>query len=196
MAGYNVVNLSKRELIMAATDRVGRALKDRPEYKTKLKPLTYPETATVQDAVSGMTEKKFGSVIVTDDENRVIGVVTERDIMHKIVGAKRDASTTQLSEIMTREVRLARETDDVLDWLRIMSNERFRRLPVVDADGHILCVFTQGDFVSYTWPDLIYQAKELAKAGVARSYPIWLIGGGIMLYSLLMVIVVALVSGG
>ena len=92
---------------------------------------------------------------------------------------------------MTENPRVARETDEVVDWLRIMSNDRFRRLPVVDGDGRIQAMFTQGDFVSYTWPDLIYQAKELAKASVGRNYPIWLIGGGIMLYSILMIIVVA-----
>jgi CBS-domain-containing membrane protein len=90
---------------------------------------------------------------------------------------------------MTRDPRVALETDDVVDWLRIMSNERFRRLPVVDAEGRIKVVFTQGDFVSYTWPELIYQAKQLAKASVARNYAVWLIVGGIGLYALLMILV-------
>jgi len=121
----------------------------------------------------------------------VLGVVTERDILRKVVARKADATSLTLEDIMTRDPRVARETDEVIDWLRIMSNERFRRLPVVDEDERIKAVFTQGDFVSYTWPDLIYQAKELAKASVGRNYPIWLIGGGIMLYSILMVIVVS-----
>ena len=57
----------------------------------------------------------------------------------------------------------------LLDWMRIMSNERFRRLPVVDDEGRIKAVFTQGDFVSYTWPDLIYQMKSLAGATVSKK---------------------------
>ena len=109
----------------------------------------------------------------------------------KRVGQGRSADSVTLADIMTRDPRVARETDEVVNWLRIMSNERFRRLPVVDAEGRIQVIFTQGDFVSYTWPDLIYQAKELGKASVGRNYPIWLIGGGIMLYSLLMIVVVA-----
>ncbi|WP_306132884.1 hypothetical protein [Roseivivax marinus] len=55
-------------------------------------------------------------------------------------------------------------------------------------------VFTQGDFVSYTWPDLIYQAGQMARASFGRSYAVWMIGGGIMLYSVIMVIVVASMS--
>mgnify|MGYP001797471009 CR=1 FL=1 len=90
---------------------------------------------------------------------------------------------------MTSNPRLANETDDMVDWLRIMSNERFRRLPVVDENGHIKAVFTQGDFVSYTWPDLIYQMRSIATATVMKSWPLYMIGRGVALYSIVMVIV-------
>lgn len=176
---------------MTATTRVAMTLRDRPEFASKPKPLTFPPEATVQEAVAAMTERGYGSVIVTDADGRVTGVVTERDIMTKLVRAGDDPADTPLSAIMTREPRLARETDDVVDWLRIMSNERFRRLPVVDAEGRIKAVFTQGDFVSYTWPDLLYQAGQMAKASVLRQWHLWLVGGGIALYSILMIFVVA-----
>ena len=179
---------------MAASDTYGMKLKDRPEFSTKPKPLCFPPTATVAEAVKEMTAKNFGSVVIVDDAEKVIGIATERDVMRKIVNENRDPATTTLTDIMTHNPRLARETDDVVDWLRIMSNDRFRRLPVVDDEGRIQVIFTQGDFVSYTWPDLIYQAKELAKASVGRNYPVWLIGGGIMLYSILMIIVVASIA--
>jgi CBS domain-containing protein len=178
---------------MPATERVAMTLRDRPEFGSKPKPLTFGPDATVNEAVAAMTAKRFGSVIVTDPDRRVLGVVTERDVMTRIVGEERDAATTPLSEIMTAEPRVARETDEVVDWLRIMSNERFRRLPVVDAEGRIKAVFTQGDFVSYTWPDLIYQAGQMAKASIFRQWHLWLVGGGIALYSILMIVVIALV---
>ncbi|MCL3883433.1 CBS domain-containing protein [Marivita sp. GX14005] len=168
----------------------GMQLKDRPEFSTKPKPLCFGPEASVDEAVQAMSEKNFGSVVVVDEQEKVVGIATERDVMRKLVAQGRDAKTTKLSEIMTENPRLARETDDVVDWLRIMSNDRFRRLPVVDGEGRIKVIFTQGDFVSYTWPDLIYQAKELAKAGMARNYPVWLIGGGVMVYSILMIVVV------
>ncbi|MBW4982191.1 CBS domain-containing protein [Mameliella sp. CS4] len=166
-------------------------LMDRPEFSSKPQPLTFSPKTLVTTAAQAMNERNFGSVMVVDPDDRVLGVVTERDILRKVVARKADATSLTLEDIMTRDPRVARETDEVIDWLRIMSNERFRRLPVVDEDERIKAVFTQGDFVSYTWPDLIYQAKELAKASVGRNYPIWLIGGGIMLYSILMVIVVS-----
>ncbi|MBV6636884.1 MAG: CBS domain-containing protein [Mameliella sp.] len=166
-------------------------LMDRPEFASKPQPLTFSPDTLVTTAAQAMNERNFGSVVVVDPDDRVLGVATERDILRKVVARNVDAASLTLEEIMTRDPRVARETDEVIDWLRIMSNERFRRLPVVDEQERIKAVFTQGDFVSYTWPDLIYQAKELAKASVGRNYPIWLIGGGIMLYSILMVIVVS-----
>lgn len=173
--------------------RTGNRLMDRPEYASKPKPLTCPPSAMVADAVASMTELNYGSVMIVDPDDKVIGVVTERDIMKKIVGAGRDAKTTTLEEIMTRDPRLAKETDDLVDWLRIMSNERFRRLPVVDDEGRVTAVFTQGDFVSYTWPDLIYQMRTMATATVTRNFPYYLIGGGIAIYSIAMIIVIGMV---
>ena len=173
----------------AANDRPVMRIRDRAEFRSKPKPLTMPADATVADAVAEMTRKNYGSVIVADAEGTVEGVVTERDVMRRIVAEGRDAQATTLGEIMTADPRVASADDDVLDWLRIMSNERFRRLPVVDERGRVTAVFTQGDFVSYTWPDLMGQARELAKATVLRNWHFVLIGGGIMLYTIVMAIV-------
>ncbi len=176
------------------SDRPGNRLMDRPEYRSKKSPLTLSPATSVFNAVNKMSERNYGSVIVVDPDNKVIGVVTERDVMNKLVAKGLDATTTVLSDIMTSNPRLANETDDLIEWLRIMSNERFRRLPVVDDKGRIKAVFTQGDFVSYTWPDLVYQMKSIATATVMRNWAVFLIGGGIALYSLLMVVVMKVIS--
>lgn len=175
-------------------ERPGNRLMDRPEYASKKVPLVCLPTMSVFEAVIKMSEKSFGAVIVVDDNKKVVGVVTERDVMNKLVAKELDAHTTKVSDIMTSDPRVARETDDMIDWLRIMSNERFRRLPVVDENGHIKAVFTQGDFVSYTWPDLMYQMKSIATATVTKNWPIVLIGGGIALYSLAMVVVLSVLN--
>jgi len=108
--------------------------------------------------------------------------------MKRLVNEKRDAGSTPVSEIMTAEPRVARNDDEILDWLRIMSNERFRRVPVVDENDRLVSIMTQGDFVSYTWPDLVYQAKELTKATISSYYHLFIIIGGIALYSLALVL--------
>ena len=150
--------------------RTGTRLIDRPEFKTKPKPITFLASNKVSDAVTVMSEKNYGSVIIVDKQEKVIGVVTERDIVKKLVNVGLSTKNTQLEKIMTKNPRVANENDNVLDWLRIMSNDRFRRLPVVDSNGKIKVIFTQGDFVSYTWPELIYQASQLAKASFMKGF--------------------------
>ena len=150
--------------------RKGGRLVDRPEFKSKPKPVTFLAKDKVSKAVEVMVDKNYGSVVIVDSKDKVVGIVTERDIVKKFVKNNMSPKTTKLEEIMTSNPRVANENDDVVDWLRIMSNDRFRRLPVVDSNGKIKVIFTQGDFVSYTWPDLIYQASQLAKASFMKGF--------------------------
>ncbi len=152
--------------------RRGGRLVDRPEFKTKPKPVTFLGKEKVSQAIAVMADKNYGSVVIVDSKDKVVGIVTERDIVKKLVNNNMSPKTTKLEDIMTLNPRVANENDDVVDWLRIMSNDRFRRLPVVDADGKIKVIFTQGDFVSYTWPDLIFQASQLAKASFMKGFSI------------------------
>ncbi len=176
----------------STAQRGGARLKDRTEYRSKPRPLTGRASDPVVGAVHKMAEKRYGCIIVVDDDGKIEGIVTERDVMTKIVGGKMDPEKTTLGDIMTEEPRVAREDDLMLDWLRIMSNERFRRLPVVDDEGRPKALFTQGDFVSYTWPDLAEQAKNLAKATMASNFPWLLVGGAVLIYALGTLVVVGL----
>ncbi|MEN0000618.1 MAG: CBS domain-containing protein [Pseudomonadota bacterium] len=160
---------------------------DRPEYANKPKPLTFGPESTVAETVAAMSDRNFGSVVVVDDATKVVGMVTERDVMKRLVNNQKDAKKTKLADIMTREVRVAKETDDLRDWLRQMSNERFRRLPVVDDDGKLVSIMTQGDFVSYTWPELLDRVAEQAKATVSSNYQIFLLAGGVLIYSIILI---------
>ena len=153
--------------------RKGTRLKDRPEFYNKPKPITFLKTDKVYKAVTIMAENNYGSVVIVDKNQKVIGIVTERDIVKKIVQKGLSAKSTSLEKIMTANPRVANENDDIVDWLRIMSNDRFRRLPVVDSDGKIKVIFTQGDFVSYTWPDLIFQASQMAKASFLKGFSVY-----------------------
>ena len=117
--------------------RAGTRLIDRPEFKTKPKPVTFLADDKVSKAVTVMSEKNYGSVIIVDKQENVIGVVPERAIVKKLVNAGLSPKNTKLEKIMTKNPRVANENDNVIDWLRIMSNDRFRRLPVVDENNKI-----------------------------------------------------------
>jgi CBS domain-containing protein len=160
-------------------------IKDQAEYKSKPKPVTVKANDTVSEAVDMMTQKSIGAVGVVDKDNILIGIMTERDLMTRLLAKKKDPQKTKVSEIMTAEVRVADENDNLLEWLRIMSNERFRHLPVVDEKGRIVNMMSQGDFVSYTWPELMGRVKETAKASFNAGYQIFFIVGALLAYALI-----------
>ena len=174
--------------------RKGTRLIDRPEFTNKPKPVTFLKTDKVSKAIEVMSDKNYGSVVITDSEKKVIGIVTERDIVKKLVQKELSAKTTDLEKIMTGNPRVANENDDVIDWLRIMSNDRFRRLPVVDEQGKIKVIFTQGDFVSYTWPDLIFQASQMAKASFMRGFSVYGLLAVILIYSIAIIVALNFLS--
>ena len=174
--------------------RKGTRLIDRPEFTNKPKPVTFLKTDKVSKAIEVMSDKNYGSVVITDSEKKVIGIVTERDIVKKLVQKELSAKTTDLEKIMTENPRVANENDDVIDWLRIMSNDRFRRLPVVDEQGKIKVIFTQGDFVSYTWPDLIFQASQMAKASFMRGFSVYGLLAVILIYSIAIIVALNFLS--
>lgn len=166
-------------------------IKDRPEFRDKPKPLCFGPEDTAMAAVTAMTERNVGSVMIVDEFEKLIGVVTERDVMKRLVGARRDPEATRLREIMTAKPRAARAEDDLIEWMRVMSNERFRRLPIVDDQGRVVSIMTQGDFVSYTWPNLLHQAREVTRSSVGRNYQILLVAGSVAIYTIILIVVLA-----
>lgn len=163
-------------------------IKDRPEFKNKPSPFVLKAEDMVFTAVQTMAEKNIGSVVILTDDRKVEGIVTERDLMRRLLSGSLDARVTPLSAIMTREVKTASPDDQVIDWLRQMSNERFRHLPVVDAEGRLINLLSQGDFVSFTWPELLLNLRDKAGETMRSSHaPIPLLIGAIMLYTLVIV---------
>lgn len=164
-------------------------IKERKEFKSKSPVLTFLPSDKVIDAVRAMSDKNYGASVVVDKENKPIGIVTERDFMRRLLNKGLDPNTTRLDAIMSSDLKLAHVDDSVVDWLRIMSNERFRHLPVVDDQGRLLNLMSQGDFVSYTWPQLLNQVTENVTKSFLERYSLYMILGAIMIYTIVMIIV-------
>jgi CBS domain-containing protein len=138
-------------------------IRERWEFAHKSPVYALRRDEKVSTAIKVMAERNIGSVVVVDDDMKVLGIVTERDLVRRLLGEKRDQNATALSDIMTTDPRTAREDDDVVECLRLMSNERFRHLPIVDERGRLVSILSQGDFVAYTWPELLVMVRKKAK---------------------------------
>jgi CBS domain-containing protein len=113
------------------------------KQKEKSELVAVAPSASVADAVRAMNDENVGAVLVMDGQN-LVGIFTERDVMVRIVGAKRDASTTLVSEVMTVAVRTIEPTSTPDDALRLMSDRRHRHLPVVE-NGRVHGLVSIGD---------------------------------------------------
>ncbi|SDG22632.1 CBS domain-containing protein [Limimonas halophila] len=162
---------------------------ERPEYAQKPAPVTATADETVAAAVRRMSDHNYGAVMVVDGDGAMAGIMTERDLMKRVVNEGRDPNTTRVGDVMTPQVRVARAGDEVVDWLRQMSNERFRHVPVVDDDGRPLKMMSQGDFVSYTWPELWQQVRTKALTTLAPVTQVGIIVAGVLVYALLVPVV-------
>lgn len=105
---------------------------------------TISPDATIEEAAQEMRDGDFGLVPVAEDEE-LLGVITDRDIAIRAVAGGKDPSTL-VREIMSEEVVWASEDDSVEDAARIMSDHQIRRLPVVDAEQHLVGIVSLGDF--------------------------------------------------
>jgi len=93
---------------------------------------------TVLDAARLMTDKRIGAVPVVDGD-RVVGILSERDVMNRVVARQLDPGKTAVEEVMTREVIVGSPTDDVGRVIGIMKQANIRHLPIV-ADQKLLGV--------------------------------------------------------
>lgn len=169
-------------------------IKDRPEYSRKGAVLTMSGDASVASAVAVMSEKNFGAVVIVSPDDKPIGIVTERDFMRRLLDKGLDPIKTPLRDIMTSDLKVAKPEDDLLDWLRQMSNDRFRHVPVVGEDGRVITIMSQGDFVSYTWPQLFARLSEQAKATFELSPSMFVAFGGAILFFLAVIAVILAVG--
>jgi CBS domain-containing protein len=91
-----------------------------------------PPDATAHDAATLMRERRVGAVMIVDG-SRLLGIVTERDLVFRLLAEGRDARGTRLAEIMTAGPETLSPGDSALDALQKMLDGRYRHLPVVDG---------------------------------------------------------------
>jgi CBS domain-containing protein len=102
--------------------------------------------ASVFEALEFMAEKNIGAVIVTRGGD-LAGIMSERDYARKIILMERLSKETRVSEIMTADPLCVAPSDTVAKCMQLMTENRFRHLPVVD-EGELVGLISIGDVVS------------------------------------------------
>ena len=104
--------------------------------------------ATVLDAALLMNEHKIGSLLVMDG-GRLVGIITERDLLQKVVSQRRDPATTPVHMVMSDQVACCRPETTVDEARGVMKNRRIRHLPVLDEGDQLLGLVSIGDLNAF-----------------------------------------------
>ena len=125
-------------------------------------------TDTVSKAAQLMKDEDVGSIPVVEDEEtmKLIGIVTDRDLALQVVAPERDASSTQVEDVMTYEVITCRASDDVQKAVDAMAQHQLRRMPVIDSDHRIVGIISQADVATR-----VEKSEEIAEMVTEISQP-------------------------
>ena len=100
---------------------------------------------TLNEVANLMVEADCGEIPVVDGENRLIGVITDRDIVCRAVAKGKNPSAVTASECMSEPVVCVNEDTSLDDVMAVMEENQIRRVPVVDADGCCSGIISQAD---------------------------------------------------
>ena len=109
---------------------------------------TIEPTTNVAAAAKILAERRIGALVVTGAEGRVIGIVSERDIVQALAGRGSAALDLPLTEIMTRKVATCSHSDTISSIMGLMTEGKFRHVPVVEQ-GRLAGIVSIGDVVKH-----------------------------------------------
>lgn len=122
---------------------------------------------TVQRAAQIMADLDAGSVPV-GEERSPVGILTDRDIIIRLVAPGGDPRATTVGEIMSRELVTCREEDDARHMAEVMEQRHIRRMPVIDASGLLVGMVNLGDILRRVAAEAGGEVSEAAAEAEAK----------------------------
>jgi len=120
---------------------------------------TIEPDASVFRALEVMAERRVGALVVVDDD-RPIGILSERDYARKVILLDRVSRDTAVSEIMTAELETVTREQTITDCMNLMTDRRIRHLPVVE-DDRLIGIISIGDVVRAVITEQQFMIEQL-----------------------------------
>ena len=112
---------------------------------------------SVFDAARFMTERNIGAACVLEND-RLVGIVSERDMMNRVIAAGRDPKATRVREVMTAKPVVVEASESHETCLKVMQQAKIRHLPVIDAD-RLLGVISLRDLLQVDLDEKVEEIK-------------------------------------
>jgi CBS domain-containing protein len=123
---------------------------------------------TLNDVANLMLEADCGEIPITDGSNRLIGVITDRDIVCRVVAKGKNPASVTAAECMSEPVIVVNPDTSLEDVLAVMEENQIRRVPVVDASGCCCGIISQADVALSSSENKAGElVREVSKGGSA-----------------------------
>ncbi|MBW2383507.1 MAG: CBS domain-containing protein [Deltaproteobacteria bacterium] len=126
---------------------------------------------TVRNAAKQMKQLDVGSIVVVDSSDQPIGMVTDRDIVQRVIRRRRDPDTTKLREIMSRDIVSVWSGAPLARAFHRMRQEETRRVLVTDEVGRVIGIIAVDDAIPLITNELQTISDVLAAQGPNREAP-------------------------
>ncbi|MHA6297451.1 CBS domain-containing protein [Devosia sp. CAU 1758] len=121
---------------------------------------TLSKTGTLADAVALLNAHNIGAVVITDDKARIVGILSERDIVRQLGRNPTGALALSIGDCMTRDVVTSERTTTIDEVMERMTRRRIRHMPVAE-NGILVGIISIGDVVKLKIAEVEHEAEAL-----------------------------------
>ena len=122
--------------------------------------MTIGPDSTLADAAKVLSRHSIGALVVTKGDDRIAGILSERDIVRIVGESGADALQLPVSKAMTSSVKICHENNTAMELMEIMTKGRFRHLPV-EKDGKLNGIISIGDVVKQRIEEVLREAEDI-----------------------------------
>jgi CBS domain-containing protein len=123
--------------------------------------MSLPPDANMSDATILLAAKRIGAIIIKDDTGAIAGILSERDVVRALAAESVRALALPVSKYMTRPVATCEEGDSIEVLMEMMTQGRFRHVPVVNSQGQLAGIISIGDVVKSRIEETTREATNL-----------------------------------
>ncbi len=127
------------------------------------------KSASIHVAVQAMSTHNIAAIAVVDGDNELIGIVSERDMTHRVLACGLNPQATPLADVMTENPETLRPDDSALDAIELMLGRNFRHLPVVTETGKVIAMVSMRDLLKAALSDLNVDVDAAREAAFAAE---------------------------
>ena len=122
--------------------------------------ITIEPAALLETGIALLAQRRIGALVVLGPERRVIGIVSERDVVRVLAEQGPSVLTAPIAQVMTRKVSTCSESDTVSDLMEQMTAGKFRHVPVIDRE-RLVGIISIGDVVKHRLGEMERESEAM-----------------------------------